>query len=150
MWRLLLIVHGILLFLAATNFTLLTWFGDGTFQWEFYRYATRSGWGEPYISAYRFPVVATYVAAYAVGFAAYLMAWRRGFPVIGAIGMLLCAAGGASFAFELTHWVYDHHRSWIVSAPAPVLLLAIITLVRSYWRPTLPTTLSNAQPDGRQ
>jgi hypothetical protein len=129
-WISLLLAHVLLLVLASTNFTVLTGLGDGQFQWEYFRYAKQSGWGVPYEFPYSLPVVITYLAAYGAGLAAYVMAWRRGLPVIGAVGSLLCAIGFASFTYELTHWFNEHYRSWILSAPAALFVLAVVAVAQ--------------------
>jgi hypothetical protein len=132
---LVLLGHIILLGLASTSFTIVSaWRGDHV-QWEYFRYASQSGWGTPYQFPYTLPVVLTYVAAYAVGVAGYLLAWRHGSQVPAMAGVVLCGLGCASFAFELTHWVTEHYRSWIVSQPAAAMLLAAATMIQQYYRP---------------
>jgi hypothetical protein len=137
-WVLLLLGHVILLTLASTSFTIITALQGGQFQWEYFRYASQSGWGTPYQFAYTLSVVLTYMAAYGTGLAAYLLAWRRGATIIAAIGVALCAIGFASFALELTHWFSEHNRSWIISMPAPLLLLAAAALIQQYRLATIP------------
>ena len=108
-WVLLLITHVILLVLASTSFTVVTGFRDGDFQWQYFRYASQSGWGTPYQFPSTLPVVLTYLAAYATGLATYIIAWQTGSRIISATGILLCAVGLASFADELTHWISEHY-----------------------------------------
>lgn len=132
MWVLLLVAHVVLLILASTHFTVVTGLADGRFQWENFRYASQSGWGQPYQFVYGLPVVLTYLAAYGTGLATYVIAWRRGLTILGSAGIVLCAAGFASFALELTHWFSEHNRSWIASAPAPLLLLAVAAVFQCY------------------
>ena len=132
---LVLLCHVILLVLASTSFTIVTaWRGD-PIQWEYFRYASQSDWGTPYQFPYTLPVVLTYVAAYAVGVAGYLLAWRHGSRILATAGIVLCAVGCASFIFELTHWVSEHYRTWIVSLPAAAMLVAAGTVIQQYYRP---------------
>jgi hypothetical protein len=126
----LLVTHLVLLALASTRFTIVPGAGAGQFNWEYFRYASQSGWGGTYVSAYSLPVVVTYLAAYATGIAAYAVAYRRGSPLIGIVGILLCAVGCASFGFELTHWLHDHQRSLIASAPIALVALAPIAFIQ--------------------
>lgn len=130
----LLVVHLVLLMLASTRFTVVTGLGDGQYQWEYFRYFWQHGWGIPYQFPYSLGVVLAYQAAYAVGVAAYCMAWRSGSPVIGLAGVLLCGFGFASFAFELTHWFVPHYASWIGSAPVALLALAPMAVIQQYRR----------------
>jgi len=81
---------------------------------------------------YTLPVVLTYLAAYGTGLANYIIAGRRGSWLIGAAGVLLCAIGFASFAFELTHWFSEHYDSWIASFPAALLVLAVAAVIQRY------------------
>jgi len=46
----LLVLHVVLLTLASTCFTIVPVVGDGHFQWEYFRYIAKSGWGVPYQS----------------------------------------------------------------------------------------------------
>ena len=124
----------VLLALASTSFTLVTGLADGQFRWEYFRYASHSGWGGVYQSAYSLPVAATYLAAYATGIAAYTIAYRQNSPLIGLAGILLCTIGCASFAFELTHWLLNHHRSLIASAPIALFVLAPVAAIHLYRR----------------
>ena len=131
-WVLLLITHVTLLVLASTSFTVVTGLSDRHFQWEYLRYFSQSGWGVPYEFPYTLPVVLTYLAAYGTGLATYIIAWQTGSRIISATGVLLCAIGFASFAYELTHWFSEHYGSWIVSLSAPLLLLAVSAAIQHY------------------
>jgi hypothetical protein len=125
-------VHLLLLALASTSFTIVTGLRDGRFNWEYFRYHSQSGWGIPYQFPYSVWVVLAYLAAYATGIAAYQMAYRSGSRIIGLAGLLFCATGLASFAFELTHWFVNHYRSWIASAPIALLALAAMAALQQY------------------
>jgi hypothetical protein len=131
-WVLLLITHVTLLVFASTSFTVVTGLKDGQFQWEYIRYFSQSGWGVPYHFPYTPLVVLTYLAAYGTGLASYVIACQTGSRIISATGVLLCAFGLASFGYELTHWFSEHYGSWIVSLPAPLLLLAVAAGIRHY------------------
>lgn len=121
-----------LLLLASTNFTVVTGVGYGQFHWEYFRYVSRHSWGVPYEFPYSLAVVLAYLAAYVTGAAAYCTVYRRSSKLIGLAGILLCAAGLASFAIESTHWFSDHGRSWIASAPIALLALALAAAVLQY------------------
>jgi hypothetical protein len=124
--------HVALLVLASTCFTILTGIGNGQFQWEYFRYFSQSGWAVPYHFHYSLPVVLVYLAAYATGTAAYVLLYRGGSRIVGRLGLLLCACGLASFAFELTHWFIAHYGSWIASAPITLLPLAAVATFQQY------------------
>jgi hypothetical protein len=131
-WVLLLITHVILLILASTSFTVVTGLRDHHFQWQYLNYFSQSGWGVPYQFPFSLPVVFTYMGAYGTGLATYITAWQRGSRIISGAGVLLCAVGFTSFAYELTHWFSEHYGSWIVSLPAPLLLLAVAAAIQHY------------------
>ena len=132
----LLIVHLILLLLASTSFTIATGLGDGRFQWEYLQYFSQNGWGITYQFRYSLPVVLTYLAAYASGLAAYCLLYRSGSQLVGLAGVVLCAAGFASFAYESTHWFVNHYGSWIASAPIVLMALAAVAGIQHYRRRT--------------
>jgi hypothetical protein len=132
----LLLAHVVLLALASTCFTIVTGVGDGHFQWEPYRYFSQSGWGLPYQFAYGLPVVLAYLAAYGLGVSAYCVAFRSGSQIIGLLGIVLCMVGVASFTFELTHWLVEHYRSWIASAPIALFVLAPAAAIQQCRRRT--------------
>jgi hypothetical protein len=118
--------------LASTWFTVLTSFRDGHFQWEYFRYFSQSGWGVPYQFSYSLPIVLVYLFAYSTGLVTYYLACRSGTQIAGLAGMLLCAAGLASFIYELSHWFVDHYGSWISSAPIALLVLAPVTAIQQF------------------
>jgi hypothetical protein len=136
-WGLLLIAHVSFLVLASTSFTVVTGLRDHHFQWQYLNYVSQSGWGVPYRYPYTLPVVLTYLAAYGTGLATYIIAWEWGSRIISGAGVLLCGIGFTSFACELTHWFSEHYGSWIVSLPAPLLLLAVAAVIRHYRRETV-------------
>jgi len=129
--RFLLAAHVVLLILASTSYSLVVG-SDGRFQWEYFRYLSQSGWGQPYQFPYTLPVVLTYLAAYSTGVASYVLTWRRGSTIVGGAGILLCALGFASFAYELSHWFRENYNAWIFSAPAALLVLAAADAIQWY------------------
>ena len=135
----LLVVHVVLLVLASTFFTIVTGLGDGQFYWEYFRYFSQRGWGVPYQFPYSLPVVLVYLAAYVMGLVAYCMAWGRASTMVVVAGVVLCGAGFASFAYELTHWFGDYYGSWIASAPIALLALAPIVAFQQYRQNAAPT-----------
>jgi hypothetical protein len=128
----LLVLHVALLAFASTGFTVVTGIGDGRYLWEYYRYSSHSGWGVTYQPTYSLQIVLAYLAAYATGVTAYSVVYRSGSKIIGLAGLLLCIVGFASFTFELSHWFVDHSRSWIVSAPIALFVLAPAAAVHLY------------------
>jgi len=128
----LLILHVVLLVLAATQLTVVTGLSSGRYEWEYFRYFSQSGWGGTYQFIYSLPVVLLYLAAYGTGAVAYLVAYRSRLVVVGLLGMAVCTVGFASFALELSHWFANHQRSWIASAPIVLLALALAAVVQMY------------------
>jgi hypothetical protein len=144
-WVLLLLTHVTLLILASTSFTVVTGLKDGQFRWEYIRYFSQSGWGVPYQFPYALPIVLTYLGAYGTGLATYIIAWQTGARITSATGVLLCAIGFASFAYELTHWFSEHYASWIVSLSAPLLLLAVAAAIQHYRLETAQSVRTNSE-----
>lgn len=126
----LLVAYLVLLVLASTSFTVVTFFANGRFQCQYFNCFWQHGWGSRYQFPYSLSVVLTYLAAYAVGVVVYTVAYRDGAKIIGSIGLLLCAAGFASFAFEVTHWLVDHYNSLILSSPIVLVVLAPVTAIQ--------------------
>ncbi|MBL9123905.1 MAG: hypothetical protein JNG90_09760 [Planctomycetaceae bacterium] len=125
-------LHLVLLVLAASAFTSATAWLDGHLRWESYRYVWQRGWGREYAFPYSLAVVLTYLGAYAVGVVAYGQAARRGSPILGALGLLLCGVGFASFPYELTHWFSDRYGSWIATAPAALIVVGVLTMLQQF------------------
>lgn len=130
----LLVAHLVLLLLASTSFTVLTYFTERRFQIQYFQYLWQHGWGLRYQFPYSLSVVLTYVAAYAVGVVVYYVAYRDGAKILGSVGLLLCVAGVASFAFEATHWLVDHYTSLILSSPIVLGVLAPVVAIQQYRR----------------
>ncbi len=123
--RPILALHALLVLLASTEFTIVTAFFGGSFRWCYYRYAWQSGWGFQFVSDYSLPVVLTYLAGFAAGVVGFSLAWRRGRLVLGLLGVGLSAIGMISFAMEGSHWILEHHRSWIAISPVATLILVL-------------------------
>lgn len=121
----LLCLHLLVLALAAAGI----WGVPGAPAFNHYTYSYQNGWGYPYISDYKSQQTFAYGIAYALGVLAYgairRQGMRSGWTMI---GMILCFLGGASFTLELSHLLWNHHLSYIVSAPTLSLLLGLITL----------------------
>jgi hypothetical protein len=120
-----------LLILASTRFSIVSWmWGQPAWTWNYFQYSYRNGWGYRYQSDYSLVVVLTYVAAFVVGFAGYLMASKRIAGVWSTCAIILCVLGLISFLLEGSHWLWDHHLSWIAICPAASLLLAAIGIIQ--------------------
>lgn len=128
----LLVLHVALVSLAASGFTLISWLwtSDRHFSFEFFRYASRGGWGAPYVSDYTLWQVLTYVAGYGIGLVAYRQLRPLRQRLIVGAGTLLCLLGAGSFAFELTHWLFAFHHSLIVNAPLPAVVVGVLGIVQ--------------------
>lgn len=125
--RLTLAIHAFLLLLASTEFTIVTaMFGGDALRWCYYRYASHSGFGHAFVSDYTFPVVLTYLAAFMVGVAGFGLAWWQGRHIVGLLGVILSVIGVFSFALEGSHWIVEHHQSWI--AYSPVVMFGLVFL----------------------
>ena len=125
--RIVLAIHGVLVLLASTAFTVVTApFGGNALQWSFWSYSSRSGFGAPYVSDYPLAVMLTYLVAFALGVVGFMMAYRNGRALAGGLGVMLSVIGLVSFSIELSHVFVSHHRSWIAISPAAMLVLASI------------------------
>ena len=125
--RLILALHALLMLLASTEFTIVTAiFGGDSLRWCCYRCASQSGFGRQFVSDYTLPVVLGYLATFAVGIAGFSLALRRGRHVVGLLGVVLSMIGVISFAIEGSHWIIEHHRSWIAFSPAVMFILVLL------------------------
>ncbi len=117
--------HAALLLVASTRFSALSWiWAESAWTWDYFRYAHQSGWGYQYQSDYSSAVVLTYLAAFSTGIVGYVMAGKRIVGTLRIPAMMLCVLGLISFLIEGSHWLWDHHVSWIAVCPAAGLLLA--------------------------
>ena len=120
----LLMSHVVLLLLAATNFSLVSWlWGDLSLSWSYFDYCYRTGWGHTYVSEYPLGQVLCYTVAYGLGVAAFAIAWLKHQLYLSAAATVLCLLGVLSFSIEATHWLWRHHVSWIASFPAALVVL---------------------------
>ena len=119
------------LVLASTRFSVVSWlWGDWSWTWDYFQYSYRNGWGYQYRSNYSLVVVLTYLTAFALGLIAHSAARTRVASVWSNVAMILCVLGLVSFAIEGSHWLREHHLSWIAMCPAASLLLAIVAIVQ--------------------
>ncbi|MFT5094162.1 MAG: hypothetical protein ACI93T_002996, partial [Porticoccaceae bacterium] len=123
-------VHAVLLALAATNFTAVTFFfGEGNWEFCYFQYAFRSGFGFQYVSDYSLAQVLTYLAAFGAGAVAFDLQRRDGRRVIGTVGLVLSLLGLMSFVIEGSHWLFNHHRSYIAFSPVVMFVLSALTCI---------------------
>ena len=123
--------HVLLLILAATRFSVISWlWGDASWNWSYFTYSSRSGFGYEYVSDYSLPRVFAYLAGYAIGLPVFIFAVRRRWMLLGWFGIILCGLGVASFGIESSHWLWRHHTSWIASFPAAMAVLWVIWVLR--------------------
>lgn len=119
--------HAVLLVLASTNFSVLSWlWGDFSWSFSYFEYGYRNGWGYTYMSDYALKQVLCYVGAYSLGVAVFAIAWLRYGLWLSVLAMIACLIGVASFCIELTHWLWSHHLSLIASFPAVMVVLWIV------------------------
>ena len=123
----LLISHAVLLVLASTNFSVVSWlWGDFSWNWSYFQYSYRNGWGYTYVSDYNLGQVACYVGAYGLGVAAFTIARVRYRLSLSTAAIVVCLLGAVSFCIELTHWFWSHHLSLIASFPAAMVVLWVV------------------------
>ena len=138
--RIVLAIHGVLVLLASTAFTVVTApLGDNALQWSFWSFSSRSGFGAAYVSDYSLAVMLTYLVAFALGVVGFTMACRNGRALVGGLGVMLSVIGLVSFSIELSHVFVSHQRSWIAISPAAMLVLASIACLSR--RDTMPQDL---------
>lgn len=127
----LLISHAVLLALAATNFSIVSWlWGDFSWSFRYFEYGCRKGWGYTYVSDYALRQVLCYIAGYSLGVAAFALGWLRHGLWPSVLAMVVCLAGATSFCTELTHWLWSHHLSLIASFPAVMAVLWVSIAVQ--------------------
>ena len=123
---LVLISHAVLLVLASTKFSAVSWlWGDLSWDWNYFQYSYKNGWGYAYVSEYALGQVLCYIMAYGLGVAAFAIAWTRHGLCLSAVATVVCLLGAVSFCIEVTHWLWPHHLSWIASFPAVMVVLWI-------------------------
>ena len=145
---LLLCLHAFGLVLASTSFTAVSWiFGNRSWSFTYFQYCYSDGWGRPYQSDYALAVVIAYLAAFSLGIAAYVLAQgiaRTGWVALGAI---LCFVGLISFLIEGSHWLWEHHLSWIATCPLASMVLAAV-VGRQLWKANRKWAQPGAAPGG--
>lgn len=128
------IAHFVLMLLASTNLTIVSWiWGEGAWTWNYIQYTYRDGWGYVYRSDYSLHQVLLYLAAYGTGLVVYPILWRHRVYLSG-LAFVVCLLGAVSFGLELTHWFMDHHLCWIASVPGAVVVLWICIAIQLLWR----------------
>ena len=123
----LLTVAGVLLILACTDFTAVTWPWRHAWRCAYFEYASQSGWGYQYVSDFSFAQALCYLAAYGVACVAFGVAARRHGLMLAGFALVLCLLGFLSFTIEITHWLWEHNTSWIASFPIVVIPLLVIS-----------------------
>lgn len=119
------ILHFILLLLAISNFTIITFWFNQDWSLALWNIAQKDSFGVPYKFDYSLELVLTYIGVYFTGFLFYLK-WSLGGAIsLRRFSMLICILGLASFSLELLHWIVDFNFSLIVSFPVILLLSAI-------------------------
>jgi len=104
------IAHIVLLLLASTNLSIISWAWDNSLTWNYFQYSYRDGWGYRYESNYSLLQVLLYLGAYGSGLLVLsLLKYRHAY--LSGLAATVCLLGLASFAIELTHWLWDHHLS---------------------------------------
>jgi len=118
------VAHILLLVLACTNFSIISWlWGDFSWNCSYFTYSYRSGFGYEYSSDYSLLQVLAYLLGYGLGLPVFVYAWKRRWVLLGFCGLVLCTAGFVSFAIEASHWIWRHNLSLIASFPAIVIVL---------------------------
>ncbi len=126
-----LVIFAALLLLASTKFSVVSWiWAKSAWTWQYFQYSYGNGWGYPYQSDYSLAVVLTYVAAFVAGIIGYLIAGKRVAGRWSVAAVILCVLGLVSFLIEASHWLWEHHLSWIAICPAASLVLAAIAIVQ--------------------
>jgi hypothetical protein len=122
-------LHAGLLVVASTHLSVVSWlWGNSSWTWDYFRYAYQRGWGYPYQSDYSLAVVLIYLAAYLAGIAGYGMARKHVSTIWNPVALVLSLLGLISFLLEASHWLWNHHLSWIAICPAASLILVAAVL----------------------
>lgn len=125
-----LILHIVLILLASTNFTIISFAREGTsFSWNYGTYSHRSGFGSAFVSEYSLLQILTYLSGFTLGIILFAIVYRKGLSILGLLGLGLCSLGVVSFMIEGSHWVTEHHLSWIASFPIALIFLWILLAV---------------------
>lgn len=142
--RILLLIHSVLIVLAGTSYTVLT-FPLGYTSWNvnLYQYWWNKGFGQQYESSYSNLDIGTYIAAFVVGIVAYCLAIRSRKRILGYTGLALSAIGLVCFVNEAFQVSQFQYHSWILASPPLMLILAIATALQRKWMssPAAPAQL---------
>lgn len=124
------ILHIILIILASTNFTIVSFAREGTsFSWNYGTHSHRNGFGGAFVSDYSLLQILTYLSGYTLGIILFATVYRKGLSLIGLLGIGLCGLGLVSFLIEGSHWVTNHHLSWVASFPIALIILWILLAI---------------------
>ena len=130
-----LLLHIILVLLASTNFTILALVRDvKSFSWNYYTYSYRNGFGYTFESDYSLQQVLTYIGAYATGLILFALVFVKGLRITDFLGFGVCSLGLVSFIIEGSHWISEHHLSWIASFPIALIVLWLVVIIASIFK----------------
>ncbi|MHC4645788.1 MAG: hypothetical protein ACYTBJ_09800 [Planctomycetota bacterium] len=122
--------HVVLLTLAATDFSIVSWlWGNFSWNYNYFAYSYRNGFGYQYVSDYSLRQLLAYLFGYGLGLPVFVSALKRQRMVVGCCGIILCGVGVVSFTIEASHWIWDHHLSLIASFPIVMFFLWIFWAV---------------------
>ena len=142
------ILHVALLILAATNFTVFSWFwGDASSSCDFYTLGYRNGHGYSYVSEYSLGQIICYILSYGLGVILFRSLWGNHHLGACFLGATFSFFGVISFTLEASHWLFNHHLSLIASFPIFVLLIWIFVIVRLQRSSTLQKAQQDAAPN---
>lgn len=133
--RPLLIAHSLLIVLAGTSFTPITYFFDGRWSVNLFKFGTNSGFGREYVSPYSELVICTFIGSFVLGALAHNLTIRKSRRVLGAIGLLVSLVGLCCFINEYFQLGRSEYNSWIYVCPPLVLALAFFSLPAGEWLP---------------
>ncbi len=122
-----LLLHVVLIILASTDFDIIPFAIKGEyFNWDYWRYSFRNGFGYTFYSRYSLLQILTYIGAYAAGLVLFAAVYHKGFRFPGSLGFGLCCLGLVSFLIEGSHWIFKYNMSLIASFPIILFVLWII------------------------
>ena len=124
--RILLFIHAVLMLLACTSYTIVTFFFDGAWKVSFWNYWKSDGFGKQYSSPFPELDIYTYIAGFAIGVVAFGLAIRNGKLIVGIPGVLLSLVGVCCFVNELIQISNDRYHAWVWVCPTLMIILAII------------------------
>ena len=137
----LLVIHIVLLLLAISNLTLITFLFDGSWSFSLGQFSQKDSFGKPYEFEYSLIQVFAYIACYASGFFFYTKCQKVKPNVFSKIALLVCLVGFGTFIFELSHWVVNFNYSIIISFP--IKFLSNVNLLNPCFSFQTGTSLAN-------